>query len=133
MKQISDRAKELIENLLGWSTAPHEGEREYDGSGRCIGGFAYADMAQSKLEDYIATLEAEVEALKAEHRWIPVSERLPQIGVRVLFYNSFTKNIHKGWFSCDKWTSDIGVFYNGDKFKRITHWMPLPQPPEVQA
>lgn len=25
MKQISDRAKKLIENLLGWSTAPHEG------------------------------------------------------------------------------------------------------------
>jgi len=64
MKQISGRAKKLIENLLGWSTAPHEGEWEYDELGRCIGGFAYADMAQSELEDYIADLEAENRALR---------------------------------------------------------------------
>ena len=79
----------------------------------------------SKAESRIAELEA-------AQRWIPVSERLPQIGVRVLFYNNFIKNIHKGWYSGDEWTSDIGIFYNGDKLKRITHWMPLPQPPEVQ-
>ena len=65
-------------------------------------------------------------------RWIPVSERLPEIGVRVLFYNNFIKNIHKGWYSGDEWVSEIGVFYNGDKLKRITHWMPLPKFPEVQ-
>ena len=70
--------------------------------------------------------------LEAERRWIPVSERLPQIGVRVLFYNNFIKNVHKGWFSGDEWVSEIGVFYNGDKLKRITHWMPLPKFPEVQ-
>lgn len=64
MKQISDRAKKLIENLLGWSTAPHEGEWEFDEWGRPIGGFAYVDQAQSELEGYIATLEAEVEALR---------------------------------------------------------------------
>lgn len=74
MKQISGRAKKLIENLLGWSTAPHEGEWEYDELGRCIGGFAYADMAQSELEDYIADLEAENEKLlqqqaHAEMEW----------------------------------------------------------------
>ena len=79
----------------------------------------------AELLDRIAELEA-------AQRWIPVSERLPQIGVRVLFYNNFITNIHKGWFSGDEWTSDIGIFYNGDKLKRITHWMPLPEPPEVQ-
>ena len=64
MTQISGRAKKLIENLLGWSTAPHEGEWEYDELGRCLGGFAYADMAQSELEDYIASIEAENRTLK---------------------------------------------------------------------
>ena len=83
------------------------------------------DKARQEISDYIAELEA-------AQRWIPVSERLPQIGVRVLFYNNFITNIHKGWFSGDEWTSDIGIFYNGDKLKRITHWMPLPEPPEVQ-
>ena len=78
-------------------------------------------------------LRKRIAELEAERRWIPVSERLPQIGVRVLFYNNFITNIHKGWFSGDEWTSDIGIFYNGDKLKRITHWMPLPEPPEVSA
>ena len=77
-------------------------------------------------------LNARIAELEAAQRWIPASERLPQIGVRVLFYNNFITNIHKGWFSGDEWTSDIGIFYNGDKLKRITHWMPLPEPPEVQ-
>ena len=77
-------------------------------------------------------LRARIAELEAAQRWIPASERLPQIGVRVLFYNNFITNIHKGWFSGDEWTSDIGIFYNGDKLKRITHWMPLPEPPEVQ-
>lgn len=70
--------------------------------------------------------------LEAAQRWIPVSERLPEIGMRVLFYNSFMKNIHKGWYSVDEWVSESRVFYDGDKLKRITHWMPLPEPPEVQ-
>ena len=77
-------------------------------------------------------LNARIAELEAAQRWIPVSERLPEIGVRVLFYNNFIKNIHKGWYSGDEWVSEIGVFYNGDKLIRITHWMPLPQPPEVQ-
>ena len=86
---------------------------------------------------YMQTLEiqkltARIAELEAERRWIPVSERLPEIGVRVLFYNNFIKNIHKGWYSGDEWVSEIGVFYNGDKLKRITHWMPLPKFPEVQ-
>ena len=78
-----------------------------------------------------AKLAARIAELEAAQRWIPVSERLPEIGVRVLFYNSFITNIHKGWLSCDEWVSEIGVFYNGDKLKRITHWMPLPEPPIV--
>lgn len=78
------------------------------------------------------TLQLRIAELEAAQRWIPVSEGLPEIGVRVLFYNNFIKNIHKGWYSGDEWTSDIGIFYNGDKLKRITHWMPLPNPPEVQ-
>ena len=86
----------------------------------------------SDLEKNADALNARIAELEAERRWIPVGERLPEIGVRVLFYNNFIKNIHKGWFSCDEWVSEIGVFYNGGKLKRITHWMPLPKFPEVQ-
>lgn len=84
------------------------------------------------LKPKVSTLLNRIAELEAERRWTPVGERLPEIGVRVLFYNNFIKNIHKGWYSGDEWVSEIGVFYNGDKLKRITHWMPLPKFPEVQ-
>ena len=96
--------------------------------------FNCLDEYDQQLVDSIASLESENARLKEAQRWIPVGERLPQIGVRVLFYNNFIKNIHKGWYSGDEWVSDIGVFYNGDKLKRITHWMPLPESPnDTQA
>ena len=57
--RVSKRAKALIDDLLGWSTSPEEGEREYDEFGRCIGGYAYVDMARDNLERYIASLEIE--------------------------------------------------------------------------
>ena len=132
------------------------GRLQFDYAAYCKpDGESLRNEARNNLEEYIAELEAaqrwhvvkecndvatpidvalrkRIAELEAAQRWIPVSERLPQIGVRVLFYNNFIKNIHKGWFSGDEWTSDIGIFYNGDKLKRITHWMPLPEPPEVQ-
>ena len=99
--------------------------------------YSYAELTEEQKIRFAAYQVFDVpkkasSKLEAAQRWIPVSEGLPEIGVRVLFYNNFIKNIHKGWYSGDEWTSDIGIFYNGDKLKRITHWMPLPQPPEVQ-
>ena len=99
--------------------------------------YSYAELTEEQKIRFAAYQVFDVpkkasSKLEAAQRWIPVSEGLPEIGVRVLFYNNFIKNIHKGWYSGDEWVSEIGVFYNGDKLKRITHWMPLPNPPEVQ-
>ena len=51
-------------------------------------------------------------------KWIPVTERLPEIGIVVLVYSE-----------------DNGIcvdYYDGDLFgyHDITHWMPIPQPPK---
>ena len=60
--------------------------------------------------------------------WISVKERMPDDGVRVLVYSKH------------KWTSigstikghKVKKFYDGDglSWNSITHWMPLPEPPQ---
>ena len=72
-------------------------------------------------------LRAEVEALKAQleaQRWIPVGERLPEIEDDVLVFDG-TVNI--GSFDSDgRWYDFEMMSISG-----VTHWRPLPAPPEV--
>ena len=75
----------------------------------------------------LSTLDREADFLLANgvtvQRWIPVTERLPEAGVKAI---AVTKN-----GSC------MVVGYN-HRFKRwqcagnivFTHWMPLPEPPK---
>jgi hypothetical protein len=74
------------------------------------------------LEDY--------KRLQSESSWIPCSERMPEKDTSVLisaqghrvsaFYDSV-----KGVFML---TETEGLFYS---MSAVTHWMPLPSPPEV--
>ena len=69
------------------------------------------------------------DAVDAMPRWIPVEERLPEDGKNVIVFVR----------SCaDWWTMDIDWCVNGhwvinadDEWHNITHWMPLPTPPEA--
>jgi hypothetical protein len=71
-----------------------------------------------------------------ESKWIPVSERLPAVNTTVLAVTrAFPKDIrfaqmasHDGvmWGFCDMDDDDIDSF-------GVTHWMPLPSPPEVKS
>ena len=71
----------------------------------------------------------------SQQRWIPVSERLPENGSHVIAF------IPKGGF-CDH-GKVTQLFYNSDSamgdwsddrghYDCVTHWMPLPEPPEVE-
>jgi len=83
-------------------------------------------------------LQAENARLREQLRWIPVGERLPEknysdIGDEVLV---------KLGYPLERTAAmkfDEGVFYSGgwgspstDWTDKVTHWMPLPEPPEVE-
>ena len=78
------------------------------------------------IENLTDKLNATNDALP---RWISVKERLPEDGKNVIVFVR----------SCaDWWTMDIDWCVNGhwvinadDEWHNITHWMPLPTPPEV--
>ena len=69
--------------------------------------------------------------------WISVKDRLPKYGKRVLTYtpgmaNQITVDAYDRYYVDvdDEWYE--GWRYRGNHAKNnITHWMPLPEPPEV--
>ena len=92
---------------------------------------------QTRIETARCALKAYIEGL--EPRWIPVSERLPEFGAPILFYDSILERINKGTCTAMNsdntnlhWLTDDDLFYFGNRSEYITHWMPLPTPPEVR-
>jgi len=83
------------------------------------------DWNTRPIED---ALNARIAELEAERRWIPVSERLPEDGEVVWLWDG--NNLGMGYYLVLS-----GCFMDRDTpLRRIkpTHWMPLPQLPEVQ-
>ena len=71
------------------------------------------------IEPVIEACRMGMEALERT-RWIPCSERLPEVGEEVLVYS------RSSGMAVDYY--DRGLFgYSG-----VTHWMPMPEPPEVK-
>lgn len=57
-------------------------------------------------------------------RWIPVEERLPEEKQRVIV-RCERVGTSVGWILWGNWMTDIGPGAG-----KVTHWMPLPQPPK---
>ena len=103
-----------------------------------------------------AVLVAKESAELLERRWIPVTERLPeeQVLVNVVWVNrvpepyykkikgvpfSDTACFYRGrWYWDSPVVIDLLAEYGKDEFDlvddavEITHWMPLPEPPEAE-
>jgi hypothetical protein len=89
------------------------------------------------IEDELRTRIAELEE---KQRWRVVANgELPEFGTSILFYDSILERTNKGTCTAlnrDKtnlqWLTDDGIYYHGNRCEYITHWLPLPEPPEVQ-
>lgn len=96
--------------------------------------------AANRLADYEDTglTPDEIEKLRAQvPRWIPVEERLPEYGVRVLATDMYEGDDYTGIRTREEYPDDTdGCWY--DEWGRwypiddATHWMPLPKAPEVE-
>jgi len=102
-----------------------------------------ADYVISNRELLIKQVEinrqsARIAELEAERRWIPVSERLPEDGESVLIavdsafapYCHVYEAFHHS--AATQWATANGLYFHGVEYARVTHWMPLPEPPEVK-
>ena len=64
-------------------------------------------------------------------RWIPVAERLPIRGDRVICFGD--NGINTVDFVCgDKWCALPWFYLDGEQETGVTHWMPLPEPPKEE-
>jgi len=84
------------------------------------------------LLDEVERLTAELAALRERTRWIPVSERLPQGGEVVMFYDAVSNVVRHGWHASGilQWSSVADLYFHSEQYKWITHWMPLPGHPK---
>ena len=81
-----------------------------------------------------AALVTKESAELLERRWIPVTERLPEdrSDVLVVAYWHERWGVYMGWCAPERaaWSVHIGIGDRNDV--AVTHWMPLPEPPEVE-
>lgn len=93
---------------------------------------------ERQAADVIEAQTKEIDRLRAQlPRWIPVEERLPEYGVRVLATDMYEGDDYTGIRTREEypddtdgcWYDELGRWYPIDD---ATHWMPLPKVPEVE-
>ena len=95
--------------------------------------------AADAIEDLIAALAASNEVIaKGKPRWIPATERLPEENQLVIGFTPVDGYMFVGYYFSYMWGGKTETQWRiitsmrstKDVTKRVTHWMPLPQPPK---
>lgn len=90
------------------------------------GGYIHVPLEEAEQIYYLLTKQSEV--VMTLPQWISVNDRLPEVGKVVLAFG--TRSATTGMFQgvCkrnDRW------WWKKHTIKHVSHWMPLPEPPEV--
>ena len=86
-------------------------------------------QAADAIEDLVAALEINNEAINNHLRWISVTERLPLKGDDVLCFGDNGISI-AAFVAGDKWCVLPWFYVDGEQETGVTNWMPLPEPPK---
>lgn len=129
---MESRANEMIADLGRCADGPCTGCLYENEDAGC------ADQlkreAAQMLQEYVDRCKRyadEIMALRDRYQWIPVTERLPAAGMRVL---AASEGVFSGeaYLSCEGvWMRSYGVVWVSLVDRPVTHWMPLPDAPEV--
>ncbi|MFA5458310.1 MAG: DUF551 domain-containing protein [Synergistaceae bacterium] len=128
---MTDKAQALIDELVAasiafgrgvapdWQTRIEDAKRELR---------AYIDEVEG-LEEDSGSYDSLIPdwANEPKQRWIPVSERLPEVGEAVLI----AYRIGRKWYIARARMNKEGQFRFTKNTKPVTHWMPLPESPIV--
>ena len=88
-----------------------------------------------ELTDRCARYAEEIAILQERTRWIPVTERRPEQDGQYICCYVFGEDGRVPFFQVlDYYATDVHPHFQHDKAygMRVTHWMPLPDGPEVE-
>lgn len=129
---MADRVNSLLAELRGCNAlACGSTCKRSESSAACQ---ALVVEAADVLQEYVDRCKRyadEIMALRGRYQWISVTERLPAPGERVL---AATEGVFSGeaYLSCEGvWMRSYGVVWVSLADIPVTHWMPLPDAPEV--
>ena len=126
-----DVREKLIDLLTGYSIDTQQ-DVEYVADHLISNGVTVQEDCKECAEatqNCIVKLQEQISELRSAQEWISVKERLPQEKVDCIVHYK-----HAYCDNDDYWA--IGIcFYDGEKFQfdqayKVTHWMPMPNPPK---
>lgn len=90
--------------------------------------FSHSEISAGRLADHLIANGVVISNSETTtHKWIPVTERLPEDIRHVLVYHKLSGcgYCDRAWYDSDaqKWRSALKMNM------KVTHWMPLPEPP----
>ena len=132
-KLIDGRTPEEIKRGLRWIAHDCDDDGEDCSECECV------EECHTLVEDDVARdALALIERLEAaQPKWISVKERLPEtnkyclVAIKVYGYGDMYSDV--AMYDGELWVQDAGAYFDIIDKGEVTHWMPMPEPPEEDA